>query len=380
MMRFARPLLAAAALAALATSARAQLAPPTPDQKDLPLDARTRTAVLDTLVQALHDRYVFPEVANALDREIRQRQKRGAFNAITSSEAFADTLTSLLRAVGKDRHFRVGYRERPIPRFADDGPPPEDEARRQREAARRSNYGFERVQRLGGNVGYLEIRGFQPAAEPAAGAAAAAAMNFLANCDALVIDVRRNPGGSPDMVQLVSTWLFPAGDPTHLNDLVFRDGGVERVESFYTLPWVPGQRSPDKDVYVLTSRGTGSAAEEFTYNLKNLKRATVVGDTTVGAANPGGFVRLADHFAAFISNGRARNPVSKTNWEGVGVIPDLAVKPVDALKTAHLAALRRLIEKEDDAERKRQLERALADAEATPPEPWSEPRAMRAKP
>jgi len=362
--------------ALLAGAAFAQLAPPSPDQKDMAIDAKARATVLDTLIRKLHDNYVFPPVADALDKNLRMRQKRGDFDRITSAQTFADTLSTILREVGKDRHFRVGYREEPIPMMQREGPPPESEMKRFAELGHRLNYGFEGARRLAGNVGYLDLRSFQFTG-PEAGAAANAAMNLLANTDALIIDVRRNGGGSPEMVQLVSTYLFEGEDRTHLNDLVWREGGSERVDQFYTLPWVPGPRNGTRPVYVLTSRNTGSAAEEFTYNLKNLKRATIVGDTTAGAANPGGFVRLHEHFAAFISNGRARSPITKTNWEGVGVIPDVRTSADDALKTAHTTAIKLLMDKAADPEQKSLLQRALTQAEAAPVEPLDVPRRRR---
>ncbi len=361
------------ALGALA-SARAQMAPPRADQPDMTLDATTRRAVVDSLIHALHANYVFPAVARELDRELRRQERAGAFDRFTSAEAFSDTLTQLLRRVGRDRHFRVGYRFEPIPMLDRDGPPPPEERRRLARQAERANYGFERAERLAGNVGYLEIRQFAPPG-PEAGAAAVAAMNLLAHTDALIIDLRRNGGGSPEMVALVSSFLFTGDERTHLNDLVFREGGSEREEQFHTLPWVPGPRDADRDVFVLTSHRTGSAAEEFSYNLQNLKRATLVGDTTGGAANPGGFVRLSEHFAAFISNGRARNPVSHTNWEGVGVRPDVACAADSALHIAHVTALERLLAKAGDDDEKRALARALEQARAARVEPLGDPRA-----
>lgn len=362
-----------AALLLLAGAASAQFGAPPPNQPDLVIDAGMRAAVIDSLIAGLHDSYVFPEVAKTLDRHLRGMQKKGAFDGITSAEAFADSLTSVLHAIGKDRHFLVGYRHEPLPVVAEDGPPPVEEVRRQQEQMRRGNWGFERVERLIGNVGYLELRMLAPPT-PEAGAALAAAMQFLSGTDALIIDLRRNGGGSPEMVQMVCSYLFPSGERRHLNDLVFREGGTERVSEFWTLPWVAGPRHADKPVYLLTSGRTGSGAEELSYNLQNLKRATLVGDTTGGAANPGGFVRLHDHFAAFISNGRARSPVTKTNWEGIGVRPEVPAPPGEALKTAHVMAIEKLLEGAKDAERRDWLTRGLEQVRASTPEPWEDAR------
>uniref|UniRef100_A0A832I5L7 Peptidase n=1 Tax=Eiseniibacteriota bacterium TaxID=2212470 RepID=A0A832I5L7_UNCEI len=372
----ARALVLAAALAAAAPSAHAQFSPPPPDQPDLAIDARTRAAVLDTLIANLHARYVFPDVARTLDRHLRSLQRRGAFDGLAGAQAFADSLSAVLRAVGRDRHFRVHYRHEPLPRAAQDERPAPEELRRMEEQMRRTNWGFDRVQRLAGNVGLLEIRHLAPPT-PEAGAALAAAMQFLSSTDALILDLRRNGGGSPAMVQLVCTYLFGSEDRRHLNDLLFREGGRESVEEFWTLPWVPGARYAGKPVHVLTSRRTGSGAEELAYNLRNLERATLVGDTTTGAANPGGFVRLHDHFVAFISNGRARSPVTGTNWEGTGVLPHVPVTPGEALRTAHVLSLEALIAAASDDERRAWLRRCLEQAQNAPAEPWEDPRRTR---
>jgi hypothetical protein len=370
------PAVVLAALLASVPAARAQLAAPPPDQADTKLDAHARSAVLDTLIADLHADYVFPEVADRLDRELRARQKRGAFDGLASAQAFADTLTSILRTVGHDAHFRVLYRERPVPELHQEGPVPPEELARLREQERRTNYGVERVERLIGNVGYLEMRSFN-SSSPETGEAIAAAMKLLEHTDALVIDVRRNGGGRAEWVQQLCSYLFSGDDRTLLNELVMRRGGSEHVESFYTVPWVPGPRRPDVPVYVLTSHATGSAAEEFAYNLQSRKRGTVVGETTWGGANPGGLVRLSDHFAAFISNGRARNPVTHTNWEGVGVRPDVPVAPGDALKTAHVMALEKLIAGAQDTEYAGWLKHGLDQVRAAPAAAWEDPRPRR---
>ncbi|HVG30540.1 MAG TPA: S41 family peptidase, partial [Pyrinomonadaceae bacterium] len=198
------------------------------------------------------------------------------------------------------------------------------------------NHGFNRVERLRGNVGYIEFNGFMDA--EAGAEAVAAAMNFVANTDALIIDLRKNGGGNPEMVALVCSYLF-GPEPVHLNDLYWREGN--RTQEFWTRKEVAGRRYLNKDVYVLTSKRTFSGAEEFSYNLKNLKRATIVGETTGGGAHPGGGVRVNEHFMMFVPRGRAISPVTKTNWEGTGVKPDVEVPAEQALTVAHLAALRK---------------------------------------
>ena len=160
---------------------------------------------------------------------------------------------------------------------------------------------------------------------------AVGAMAFLANCDALIIDLRDNGGGNPEMIQLLSSYFF-SGEPRHLNSFYYRLD--EKTEQYWTLPYVPGSKLADTDLYVLTSSYTFSGAEEFTYNLKNMKRATIVGETTGGGAHPVRMEILNDHFAIGVPYARAVNPISKTNWEGTGIEPDVKVPAAQALDKA----------------------------------------------
>jgi C-terminal processing protease CtpA/Prc len=198
------------------------------------------------------------------------------------------------------------------------------------------NHGFGRVERLPGNIGYLEFFNF--ADEELGADTVAAAMNFINGTDSLIIDMRNNGGGNPAMVALVCSYLF-GPDPVHLNDLYWREGN--RTEEFWTRKDLAGKRYLNKDVYVLTSKRTFSGAEEFTYNLKNLKRATIVGETTGGGAHPGGGFRINEHFGVFVPTGRAISPITKTNWEGTGVTPDISVPADQALLVARLMALKK---------------------------------------
>ncbi len=319
-----------------APAGAAQNTPP-----DLTVDAATRTVVIDNLIKELNDGYVFPEVAKKIEADLRARQKNNEYDAITSARALSKKLTEDVQAVSHDKHMRVGFSFDVIPERVKRSEPTDAEKAEDAWYMKRINYAFNKVERLEGNIGYIELTNFF---EPEAGAdTVAAAFNFIANTDALIIDLRRNGGGDPAMVQLICSYLF--GDKSvHLNDLYWREGN--RTEEFWTKPVVPGRKFLDKDVYVLTSARTFSGAEEFSYNLKNLKRATIVGETTGGGANPGGRVRLNEHFGAFVPMGRAISPVTKTNWEGTGVEPDVKVAKEMAMKTAYLSALSKAMEKQ----------------------------------
>jgi hypothetical protein len=339
------------------------------DEPDTPLDAATRSAVVESLAVAVQNRYVFPDRGAALAKLLRQRASRHAYDKITSQREFADTLLAQMQAYTHDRHMRVHYRYTPWPKQnEDDGPPPPDELRRMTEEERLRNFGFERVERLAGNVGYLDLRMFSGL--PQAQTTAVAAMNFLANADAIIVDLRRNGGGDPSLLQTVITYFVAEGDRLHINDFYEREG--DRTEQWWSAAQVPGPRLHGKPLYVLTSNLTGSCAEEFAYDVQTHKLGTLYGATTAGGANPGGLFPLSDHLAAFIATGRAINPITKTNWEGVGVKPDHDVLPGDALREAHVAALEGLLASATDSDRKALLQRAIDRAKQTPSEPAEE--------
>ena len=324
------------------------------DQPDLTVDAATRRQLVETIARRLNDSYVFPETARKMEAALRERLQKNEYDTITSAKAFAQKLTADLQEVSRDKHLRVRYSYEAIPVREARGEPTPAELERFRQFGRRVNYGFEKVERLPGNIGYIDYRGFMSPKDAAD--TLAAAMNFLANTDALIIDLRRNGGGEPEMVALICSYLF-GSEPVHLNDLYWREGN--RTEEFWTLKTVAGKRYEGKDVYVLTSNRTFSGAEEFSYNLKNLKRATIIGETTGGGAHPGGSFRLNEHFGMFVPTGRAINPISKTNWEGTGVKPDVDVPAEQALKTAHLLAAQKAVEKASDEQLKGDLKRLV---------------------
>ena len=304
--------------------------PPGAVVENIKLDAAARQRVIDGVASNLKEFYVYPETAQKMVDALVARQKHGEYDAIADPDAFASRLTDSLEEVSHDKHLHVNYSPVKLP--ADrHGPSPEEEAQF-RKQMERTNCGFNKVEIVPGNIGYLKFDMF---ADPDfCGPTAVAAMNFLAHVDAIIFDLRENGGGDPKMVAFISSYLFDK--PTHLNDLYNRK--EDASTQFWTLPYVPGNRMPDKRVFVLTSKSTFSGAEEFTYNLKNLKRATVVGETTGGGAHPVDGHRIDDHFMIGVPFARAINPVSKTNWEGTGVEPDVAVKASEALETAEKLA------------------------------------------
>jgi len=300
---------------------------------DFKIDGATRAKVIDGAITNLKQYYVFPETATKMGDDVRARLERGEYNSITNGDRFATKLTADLQEVSHDKHLRVNFSPVAMP----DGPGPNPEARAQyRKQMERNNCGFVKVEQLAGNVGYLKFNMF---ADPdVCGPTATAAMNFLANVDALIIDLRDNGGGDPKMIAFLSSYLF--AKQTHLNDLWERK--TDETQQYWTLPYVPGKRLDTQPVFVLTSKRTFSGAEEFSYNLKNLKRATLIGETTGGGAHPVAGHRIDEHFMIGVPFARAINPISKTNWEGTGVEPDVKVASADALSEAEKLAKEKL--------------------------------------
>jgi hypothetical protein len=293
---------------------------------NLKIDAATRDRVIDGAIAKLNESYVFPETAKKMEEALRARQKKGDYDSVNDGEGFATMLTNHLQEVSHDKHLRVNFVPRVLPK-GEPGPNPDAEAR-MRTQMERDNCAFEKAERLAPNIGYLKFNAFM---NPAiCGPTATAAMNFLGNVDAIIFDLRDNGGGDPKMVAFISTYLF--GEPTHLNDLYNRK--EDSTTQYWTLPYVPGKRLAGKPAFVLTSKRTFSGGEEFTYNLKNLKRATIIGETTGGGAHPVSGHRIDDHFMIGVPFARAVNPISKTNWEGTGVEPDVKVPAAEALDVA----------------------------------------------
>lgn len=328
-------LLAAALAAVLAPSLIARQADPGT------ISADEKKQVIDSLVDAMKKRYVFPDVADKANKNIQEHWKAKEYDSLKTGKEFADALAKDLNAVCKDAHLRVRYSEQTLPVRKDQGEPSAEEIKANKRYEMLSNAGFQRAERLNGNIGYIELTGFM--SPEAAKAPMRAAMDFVANTDALIIDLRANGGGYPETVQMLCSYLFDGSKPVHLNDIYTREGG--KTEQFWTLKSLPGKRYLNRDVYVLTSKRTGSGAEECAYDLQNLNRAMIIGESTWGGANPGGTVRLTDHFSAFIPVGRAINPYTKTNWEGTGVTPHLPVPAADALKIAQRLAVEKLLSK-----------------------------------
>lgn len=303
------------------------------------------SALTKSIGKVLKEQYIFPNHANEIAKLLEENRKSGLYENYREHRALSEKLTEDIRSVNNDVHLSVSYTPpegsggKVMRRMKSNG----KLSKKQLESMQRENFGFKDVRLLEGNVGYLNLSGFY---DPRyAGETAVSAMAFLNNSNAIIIDLRENRGGAGEMYQLLSSYFFDEG-PVLLNEISFPL--EDRKYQTWTLPHIPGARRPDVDLYILTSHQTGSAAEVFSYAMKHYKRATLVGEVTVGAANPVSPTLLPNGFVILLSKAQAINPVTKRNWEGVGVIPHVKTPKQDALNTAHLLALQNLATKEGE--------------------------------
>jgi Peptidase family S41/N-terminal domain of Peptidase_S41 in eukaryotic IRBP len=353
-----------------------------PDDGSLAAEQPSGREIVARAMELLRANYVFPDQAGRAAAAIEVRLEAGEYDDLDEI-TLTGLVTGHLQEITGDRHLRMGLgggpgpgREPPRerePGEPDRGPrreldrepqePPDREKLRQ--MGRLDNFGIRRVERLDGNVGYIDLR--RMAVPANAGPAITAAMELVAGTYALIIDMRHNGGGAPEGVVFWCSYLFGPEKPTHLNDIFRADTGETR--QFWTLPYVPGTRYPDQPVFLLTSERTFSGGEDLCYTLQALGRAEVIGETTGGGAHPtrpfpvSAAVHIAVPFA------RSVNPVTGTNWQGTGVVPDVAVPAAQAYDVAYARALERVLAMDDvpppAADEAREALSGLAESPAT---------------
>ena len=287
--------------------------------------------MIDGIDSNLAEFYVDAAMAGQMQTALQAHQKAGAYDSITDGDAFAAQLTKDLRAVSHDRHLGVNFSPFKMPERKEPSP---DDMERMRRQAKHNNCAFTKVEVLPGNIGYVKFDGFM--STDICAPTVVAAMSFVANTDALIFDLRGNGGGDPAMVTFLAGTVRSA---PHFDDLSTARNSNPAV---FDAAYLPGERLAKQPVFVLTSKRTFSGAEEFSYDLKNQKRATIVGETTGGGAHPVGGHPVADYFMVGVPFAKAVNPVSKTNWEGTGVEPDVKVVAADALTTAEKLAAEKI--------------------------------------
>ena len=300
------------------------------------LDPKLRDESVLSIAKLLQDRYALEAVGNHYAAVLRSNLLAGRYSAITDGKSLAQRVTADLQAAHKDRHLGVRFSPEVLPPQQQNWGPTPEQRTQMLAHERRTNAGFDKLEILPGNVGYISFTYF---GDPDVGAPKiAAAMQFVSDTSALIIDLRRNGGATHLALMDLLTRYLVEDSKIVTAKTTWRGEAPDFIKNPLVLP-VTAPRYLDKPVYILTSESTFSGAEGFTYNLQAMKRVTIVGERTGGGANPGGELRACDHFAVWVPAGIVEHPITKTNWEGVGIIPEIEVDVDQALTRAHLAAL-----------------------------------------
>jgi len=299
---------------------------------DEPITPAQQERVLDAMVPHFEAHYLYPDVARAMITALRDRGRRAGYARIPGCREFARAVTDDLRGISHDRHVTLHYQDAQ----AKAGP---SRAEREHEAQLETKAGFVSIERWAGNVAYVRLDSFGPYADGVSGEAVyAERMSQIADADALILDLRENHGGYPEMVALLVSYLVDS-TPVHLVDFWDHDDGS--TSQSWTRATVGGARfGSKKPVFVLISKETFSGGEEAAYDLQALGRAVLVGERTGGGANFAPRHPIDERFTLAVPQGRAVSAVTGTNWEGTGVAPDVAVAPGAAAEQALARATR----------------------------------------
>lgn len=351
------------AFVCLGISSTAVFAQQTPS-KSVPITDIEKSEVIHALMQNMTQKYVFPEVAKKLNIVLADKLKKSAYAKVKDAKEFAKIITQDLQAETHDKHLNLEFEEENIPIRDDKAETSAEEKAKEAQEEitfmKAVNFGIERIERLPGNIAYIDYRGF--GTTEIVGTAINAAMQLVHASDALIIDLRKNRGGSPNTVALFASYFLPA--ETHLNDIYNREKNT--TTQMWTSAYTASPRyDATKKVYVLTSKDTFSAAEDLAYTLQSQKRSITVGEVTGGGAHPVESVRLSAHLMGIIPVARSISPVTHSNWEGVGVIPEMKTDANEALKIAQLDALTHLLKTETHPGKKSSVERALTKLSGT---------------
>ena len=311
----------------------------TAQNRPSPISEQEKKKIIEQVNNLLIDEYIFPEVAKKTTNGLIANLKNGVYKSLTDPMEFANNLTMDLRKLSNDNHFIIEFDPEWINESKKTVTKKDSLEFLNRDIAefKKQNFAFKEIKILDGNIGYLKLIGFCPTSY--AGETAVAALSFLQNTDAIIIDLRENGGGSSDMVQLISSYFF-SEQPQVFVEYFTRKGNL--TERDYNLQYLPGKRMVDKNLYILTSHSTFSAAESFTYIMKNRNRAVIIGETTGGGANPVSRKATNENFTIRIPTSKVIDPITKTDWETVGIKPDFEVPLNEAIQIAQIKAIEKL--------------------------------------
>ena len=293
------------------------------------MNAESKAVVLDNINKLIKEYYISPEISEAIGKTLQYKK----YHSVDYPSDFANKVTQDLYRLTNDKHLGIIYSKTVMPDKEMESIT--DYLKKLPIAQPNMNFGFNEARRLNCNIGYLSLNFFGPIDISAK--KFDASMEFLRDTGALIIDLRKNIGGDPKTVSYFASYFFDK-TPVHLNNILWRKNN--KVEEFWTNSNWPIWRYTNKNIYILTSKQTFSAAEEFAYDMQALNRAIIVGEKTAGGANPGNNFRINEHFSIYIPTGKAINPITKTNWEGSGVHPYVLVLENNALKIAYGLAVK----------------------------------------
>ncbi len=300
---------------------------------------KTRNALVKDIARLAREKYVLPEKGEQIAQALLAYLKQGRYEGIEGAHTLADKLTADLFEISQDKHWEVHFDSSFARAIYAEGESEEDIQALQ-QGILRANCGIRKVELLPGNIGYMDIRGLAWIGFPGAGDIIVSALQLVSHCDALILDLRHNHGGEVETLQLYISYFVKDG-PKLYDSFFYRQ--TNETQQLWTLPYIPGRLLADAPIYALTSSMTASGGEAFAYILQGMKRAKIIGEVTAGAGHTQDMEILQEHFQVEYPSGRSISPFTGTDWEGVGVQPDVSVPAVDALKTAHHMALEELL-------------------------------------
>ncbi len=315
--------------------------------QELQLDKEIRDKTINEIALMLEENYVLPEIGASYSNHLKSNLRDGGYDKIKKPEIFVEKIMSDLNEIYEDKHLKVNYNPRYIQNIRNRPTASKEELEEERKAKiikeRKRNYGFKEIKILTGNIGYLRFDEFP---SDRGSNTIISSMGFLQYCDALIVDLRYNSGGNPEIIMLLGGYFFD-------EDKTFEFSGIyNRIKDKYyqqrSLLYIPGNRLSDVELFILVGPKTFSAAEAFAYDLKNLNRATIIGENTVGGAHAANSFIVNDYFLIQMPFARPINPVTNSNWEGVGVDPDIKCDSENALQIAYEYALRKIVDKNEN--------------------------------
>lgn len=310
------------------------------------ISSQEQKEIIELICDRFEKVYLYPEQVIVIRDSLNRKLVEGKYSKLKSASDFAFQLDKDIFSITNDKHMAVMYNPQWAAEIAkSSGNWTAEEVAILKE----SNYGFKELKILPGNVGYLDLRVFCPLRF--AGETAVAAMNFFANCNALIIDLTNNGGGEDDMVQFLISYLVNPADSLLSFSTTYSRYKNDYYQS-YVYPYVPGKKLFNIPVYILISRSTFSAAEAFSFRLKTIHRATIIGENTRGGENPIEIQTVNDEYVLYIPAWKLVKSLTGTSsqWEGIGVKPDIEVQSSEALTTAYIHALRTLIDSSKSSE------------------------------